>query len=84
MSASKGHTGSGQPVHFIAIDILRIRNGRITDNWHLETTSPSFSRSELWRVNDKRTDRAVDIHLRLSAGGGEVNLADKGELAKRR
>ena len=36
MSASKGHTGSGQPVHFIAIDILRIRNGRITDNWHLE------------------------------------------------
>ena len=32
----KGHTGSGQPVDFIATEILRIRNGRITDNWHLE------------------------------------------------
>jgi len=31
-----GHTGSGQPVDFIATDILRVRNGRITDNWHLE------------------------------------------------
>jgi predicted ester cyclase len=31
-----GHSGAGQPVDFIATDILRIRNGRITDNWHLE------------------------------------------------
>jgi predicted ester cyclase len=31
-----GHTGAGQPVNFIATDILRVRNGRITDNWHLE------------------------------------------------
>jgi predicted ester cyclase len=31
-----GHSGSGQPVDFIATDILRVRNGRITDNWHLE------------------------------------------------
>ena len=31
-----GHAGAGQPVDFIAIDILRIRHGRITDNWHLE------------------------------------------------
>jgi predicted ester cyclase len=31
-----GHTGGGQPVDFIATDILRVRNGRITDNWHLE------------------------------------------------
>ena len=30
------HTGAGQPVDFIATDILRVRNGRITDNWHLE------------------------------------------------
>jgi predicted ester cyclase len=28
--------GSGQPVSFIATDLLRIRNGRITDNWHIE------------------------------------------------
>jgi predicted ester cyclase len=31
-----GHAGTGQPVDFIAIDIVRIRHGRITDNWHLE------------------------------------------------
>ena len=31
-----GHAGVGQPVDFIATDILRVRNGRITDNWHLE------------------------------------------------
>lgn len=31
-----GKAGTGQPVDFIATDILRIRDGRITDNWHLE------------------------------------------------
>lgn len=31
-----GRTGEGQPVDFIATDILRIEDGRITDNWHLE------------------------------------------------
>jgi predicted ester cyclase len=34
--AFRGQAGAGQPVDFIAIDILRIRGGRITDNWHLE------------------------------------------------
>jgi predicted ester cyclase len=31
-----GHAGTSQPVDFIATDILRVRDGRITDNWHLE------------------------------------------------
>lgn len=31
-----GRAGTGQPVDFIATDILRVRDGRITDNWHLE------------------------------------------------
>jgi predicted ester cyclase len=31
-----GQAGSGQQVNFIATDIVRVRNGRITDNWHLE------------------------------------------------
>ena len=31
-----GHVGKGQQVDFIATDIVRVRNGRITDNWHLE------------------------------------------------
>jgi hypothetical protein len=29
-------------------------------------------------VNDKRTERPVDIHLRPRAGGGEVNLVVSG------
>ncbi len=28
--------GAGQTVDFIATDILRVRDGRITDNWHIE------------------------------------------------
>ena len=31
-----GRTGAGQSIDFIATDILRVRNGRVTDNWHLE------------------------------------------------
>jgi predicted ester cyclase len=31
-----GRQGQGQVVDFIATDILRVRGGRITDNWHLE------------------------------------------------
>jgi len=34
--AFMGHAGTGQSINFIAIDILRVRDGRITDNWHLE------------------------------------------------
>lgn len=28
--------GTGQPVDFIATDLLRLTDGRITDNWHIE------------------------------------------------
>jgi predicted ester cyclase len=28
--------GEGQLVPFIATDLLKIENGRITDNWHIE------------------------------------------------
>lgn len=31
-----GHAGTGQPINFIATDILRVQGGKITDNWHLE------------------------------------------------
>lgn len=31
-----GTAGKGQPVDFIATDIVRVAHGRITDNWHLE------------------------------------------------
>jgi predicted ester cyclase len=28
--------GKGQPIAFTATDLVKIRNGRITDNWHIE------------------------------------------------
>ena len=31
-----GTSGNGQSVDFIATDILKISDGKITDNWHLE------------------------------------------------
>jgi|SRR6266496_159600 len=31
-----GHPATGKPVRFFAIDILRIRNGKIFEDWHLE------------------------------------------------
>lgn len=34
--AFMGAKGTGQPIDFIATDILRVSGGRITDNWHLE------------------------------------------------
>ena len=32
----RGVIGRGQPIDFIATDILKVHEGRITDNWHLE------------------------------------------------
>ena len=34
--AFSGVASKGQPIDFIATDILRVAGGRITDNWHLE------------------------------------------------
>src|SRR5258706_8415998 len=31
-----GHPATGKPVTFFAIDILRIRSGKIVEDWHLE------------------------------------------------
>jgi predicted ester cyclase len=36
-TGSFGQTpGRGQPIAFIATDLLKLDNGRITDNWHIE------------------------------------------------
>ena len=31
-----GHPATGKPVRFFAIDILRIRDGKVVEDWHLE------------------------------------------------
>jgi predicted ester cyclase len=36
-TGSFGQTqGKGQPIAFIATDLVKVANGRITDNWHIE------------------------------------------------
>src|SRR5256885_3798177 len=36
-TGSFGQTqGKGQPIAFIATDLVKVENGRITDNWHIE------------------------------------------------
>jgi predicted ester cyclase len=36
-TGSFGQTkGKGQAIDFIATDLLKVTNGRITDNWHIE------------------------------------------------
>jgi predicted ester cyclase len=31
-----GTQGKGQPIVFVATDLVKVENGRITDNWHIE------------------------------------------------
>ena len=42
--------GDGQPVSFIATDLLKIRNGRITDNWHIEDNLTLLQQMEIVTV----------------------------------
>jgi predicted ester cyclase len=38
-----GHTqGKGQSIAFIATDLVKVANGRITDNWHIEDNLTLF------------------------------------------
>jgi predicted ester cyclase len=47
-----GHTaGSGQPIDFIATDLLKITNGRITDNWHIEDNLTLLTTMGVAKVN---------------------------------
>ena len=34
--------GKGQPIDFIATDLVKVENGRITDNWHIEDNLTLF------------------------------------------
>jgi len=43
--------GKGQPVPFIATDLVKIENGRITDNWHIEDNLTLLQEMGVARVN---------------------------------
>jgi predicted ester cyclase len=39
--------GKGQPIRFIATDLIRIRDGRVSDNWHIEDNLSFFQQAGL-------------------------------------
>ena len=43
--------GNGQPIDFIATDLLKVTNGRITDNWHIEDNLTLLSKMGVAKVN---------------------------------
>ncbi|MGA1856029.1 ester cyclase [Azospirillum sp. 11R-A] len=42
--------GKGQAIRFIATDLLKVEDGRITDNWHIEDNLTLFQQMELART----------------------------------
>ena len=42
--------GAGQPIRFIATDLLRVRDGYVTDNWHIEDNLTLFRQMGLAKV----------------------------------
>src|SRR5258708_11630117 len=43
--------GEGQPIPFIATDLVKIENGRITDNWHIEDNLTLLQEMGVAKVN---------------------------------
>jgi predicted ester cyclase len=43
--------GKGQPIAFIATDLLKIENGHITDNWHIEDNLTLLEEMGIAKVN---------------------------------
>jgi predicted ester cyclase len=51
-TGSFGHTkGQGQAINFIATDLIKVKNGRITDNWHIEDNPTLFSQMGVAKVD---------------------------------
>src|ERR1700730_6830483 len=42
--------GTGQPIAFIATDLVKVENGRITDNWHIEDNLTLFQEMGVAKV----------------------------------
>ena len=42
--------GTGQPVAFVATDLLKVTDGRITDNWHIEDNLALFKQMGIARL----------------------------------
>jgi predicted ester cyclase len=42
--------GKGQPIEFIATDLVKVGNGRITDNWHIEDNLTLLQQMDIAKV----------------------------------
>lgn len=42
--------GKGQPIRFIATDLLKVKDGQITDNWHIEDNLTLFQQMGLAKI----------------------------------
>jgi hypothetical protein len=42
--------GQGQAIGFIATDLLRVHDGRITDNWHIEDNLTLLTQTGIAKV----------------------------------
>lgn len=42
--------GQGQPIDFVATDVLKVTNGRVTDNWHIEDNLTLLSQMGVAKV----------------------------------
>jgi predicted ester cyclase len=45
--------GDGQAIDFIATDLLKVTNGRITDNWHIEDNLTLLSKMGVAKVEQR-------------------------------
>jgi predicted ester cyclase len=43
--------GKGQPIAFVATDLVKIENGRITDNWHIEDNLTLLQEMGVAKIN---------------------------------
>jgi len=54
--------GKGQPIAFIATDLVRVEDGRITDNWHIEDNPDPAP------ADGRRNGRPLTVHTKAALG----------------
>jgi predicted ester cyclase len=52
----EGIQGKGEKISFIATDIYKIENGKITDNWHIEDVFTLFLQMEIVNILKTRSN----------------------------
>jgi predicted ester cyclase len=46
------HQGEGQPIDFIATDLLKVTGGKVSDNWHIEDNLTLLSKMGIAKVSE--------------------------------